>query len=284
MHGTNAAIVIDGSEIRFQSRSRILSIDSDNMGFCFWGERNKEIILNAIKRQFPESNHIVIYGEWAGPGIQKGVGISEISEKSFFVFGAMIDGQWVIVGNDFYENPEIGFYSTWLNAISYKIDVPFHDPESIIGIMESWVNEVENECPVAKTFGVSGIGEGIVFIPYEIDRMQIPDLWFKVKGDKHSTSKVNKGAKVSIPIIEKLTEVLDSLVTANRLNQGISELIEQGKEFDIKFTGDYIRWVVNDIMKEEKDFLVSNNIQPKQINPHIANRAREFFKEKLNEF
>ncbi len=47
IHGSNAGIVrpVNGnaSDIYFQSRERLLSIESDNAGFCFFGEANREV-------------------------------------------------------------------------------------------------------------------------------------------------------------------------------------------------------------------------------------------------
>jgi hypothetical protein len=107
--------------------------------------------------------------------------------------------------------------------------------------------------------------------------MQWTDLWFKVKGDKHSNSKTNTGAKVKVESVENLKEILDNVVTVNRLEQGLQVLKENSKEIDVKYTGDYIRWVIGDIMREEREFLLANNAKPEAVNSYIANRAREFF-------
>lgn len=274
LHGTNAGIIIEGDQIGFQSRSRILEINSDNVGFCFWGEQNKDFFFSLRDEYFKGFERVILFGEWVGQGIQKDVGISQI-EKSFFMFAVNIDGRWSSLPNAIAANPDIKFFP--LTRPVYEITIPFHNPEKEAEQMEQWVAAVEAECPVAKQFGVFGIGEGIVFVPCDFDLRQKSQLWFKVKGEKHSVSKVNTGAKVPLPVVENLSEVLDSIVTENRLKQGIDFLKSDGKEITQALTGDYIRWVVNDIMKEEKDFFLENNIQPKQINSHIANRAREFF-------
>jgi len=41
--------------------------------------------------------------------------------------------------------------------------------------------------------------------------------------------------------------------------------------------GDLIRWVVNDVLKEEIDTLTKNKIEPKEVNKHISTKVREMF-------
>jgi len=44
--------------------------------------------------------------------------------------------------------------------------------------------------------------------------------------------------------------------------------------------GDVIRWVINDIIKEEMDTMVSNGVEPKEVNKYISTRVREMFMKK----
>lgn len=75
IHGTNAVFCIykdENNELKIKagSRSRWLSIGDDNFGFC------KFIMDNAQEfiEKFEEGYH---YGEWAGPGINSGEGLTE---------------------------------------------------------------------------------------------------------------------------------------------------------------------------------------------------------------
>jgi len=38
-----------------------------------------------------------------------------------------------------------------------------------------------------------------------------------------------------------------------------------------------LRWVVNDIIKEEMDTMVKNNIEPKEVNKFISEKTRKMF-------
>jgi len=105
VHGTNFCCAFNfGGEYHFQSRSRIITPVSDNAGSVQFGYKNIKLLakLNLfITQEFNITNSSVyIFGEIAGKGIQKGVGISNI-EKSFFIFGVKIipddtqDSYWI---------------------------------------------------------------------------------------------------------------------------------------------------------------------------------------------
>lgn len=48
-------------------------------------------------------------------------------------------------------------------------------------------------------------------------------------------------------------------------------------ERDIKKLGDVIRWVVNDVVKEEMDTMTANGIEPKEVNGKISAKVRQMF-------
>lgn len=70
---------------------------------------------------------------------------------------------------------------------------------------------------------------------------------------------------------------MEYAVTENRLNQGLENV-----ELDVTKTGDFIKWVANDILKEESDTLSENNLEWRSVAGKVANKAKEFFMQKLN--
>jgi hypothetical protein len=67
------------------------------------------------------------------------------------------------------------------------------------------------------------------------------------------------------------------------LNQGLEYLDEMGLEFSRKSTGDYLRWVFNDILNEESDTLEASGLTKKDIGSPISRKAKVFYFNKLNE-
>ncbi len=68
-------LLINGHWVFAGSRSRWLTPEQDNFGFCRWVRENAEALL-----QLGVGRH---FGEWWGPGIQRGYGIAE---KRFTLF------------------------------------------------------------------------------------------------------------------------------------------------------------------------------------------------------
>lgn len=74
--GTNAQIIItEEGELGVASRSRLITPEKDNFGFARWVEANKEELM-----KLGPGRH---FGEWWGPGIQRGYGMAE---KRFSLF------------------------------------------------------------------------------------------------------------------------------------------------------------------------------------------------------
>jgi hypothetical protein len=79
--GTNSAIIInEEGELACQSRNKIITTKQDNAGFANWVEQNKEELI----KQLGVGTH---YGEWWGPGIGRGYGLTK---KRFSLFNTHI--------------------------------------------------------------------------------------------------------------------------------------------------------------------------------------------------
>jgi len=265
LHGTNAGVVLykDGT-INFQSRERILSLEQDNAGFML-AMMGKDLNFLFDGVEFTES--IAVYGEWCGGNIQKSVAINGLP-KMFVIFGYKVDGVYIDV---FPQSNEQGIYN--INQFTtYDIEIDFENPELIQNKLIELTIEVENECPVGKYFGASGIGEGIVFTSVDD-----ANLKFKSKGEKHSSSKVKTLNAVDTESLEGLKEFVELTVTENRLEQGLQYLQEMGLSLENRSTGDFLSWVVKDVIKEETDTIVANQFDVKKVKSAVGVKARMWF-------
>ena len=74
--GTNACVVItEDGQVYGQSRNRILITDGDAFGFSLWVERNKDRLRELLGPGYH-------FGEWWGPGIQRGYATSKEHSNS----------------------------------------------------------------------------------------------------------------------------------------------------------------------------------------------------------
>lgn len=271
LHGTNASVVkYSNGNIQFQSRERILSLEYDNANFMLQMLPKN---LDFLFKDFTFNDYIAIYGEWCGGNIQKGVAISGLP-KMFVIFGVKIDDNWIKLPSTLYDNSQ-NIYNI-LQFKTFEIDIDFNNPELSQNKLIEMTISVEDVCPVGEYFGVKGTGEGIVFVCESN-----PSFRFKSKGEKHSVSKVKTLNSIDIDTVNSINEFVESVVTENRLNQGISYLIENNIEVDTKNTGQFLGWIVKDVLKEEIDSIVKNGLDVEKVKKTVVNKARVWFLNKI---
>lgn len=286
IHGTNSSVGLDLKDnlLFYQSRNRVLSLDDDNYDFAKYIEDNKSEFLkifDEIKNKINTEKYdsIIIYGELAGKGIQNKVAVSQI-DRFFAPFSIVGVNKDTVDQLDvkLSVNESIRFYPVETFGV-YNVQLDLDNVHLAQQEIKDLTISVENECPVGKYFGVSGTGEGIVFTD------ETKQYSFKSKGEKHSVSKVKVIANVDIEKINKIKDFIDYSVTENRFNQGIEYLKEMNKELDISNMGDFLRWLANDVLKEEQDVISENGLDNdlKAIMKSVSSKGRKWFMDKINE-
>jgi len=282
LHGTNAMVYYTPKE-GICAGKRTSGLDpkqlTAHMGFNQFVQVVKkeyftELLADLYSRlcKDTEYNQIIIYGEWAGKGIQKGIGIAEI-DKSFYVFDCKIVNtntdtfEWITL-TTLPALPEEKVYLI-TDFPTYEIEIDFNNPGLSQNKLIELTTEVEKECPVAKQLGINGIGEGIVWKTEWNDERFI----FKVKGAKHSATKCKTLASVNPETIKNIQSFVDYVCTENRIEQGIQETNAKEK----KDMPNLLRWIANDIISEENDTLQANGLKWKQVVRECSNRVRQYF-------
>lgn len=288
LHGTNAGVSYNNSHGMWaQSKDCIITVEKDNAAFAFHAHSNEDFYVKSLK-EFAANNNIdldtlsiTVYGEWAGIGIQKGMGINN-HPKSLFVFGVKVakpgdedfKSYW-ISAVDFPRDEENNIYN--INDFeTHEIEIDFSRPDLAQNKMIDIMLEVEASCPVAKKLGYEGIGEGNVWTVEFKDEI----YRFKVKGEKHAgKSKVKTLKVVDSEKINKIHETVNKVTPAWRLDQMLTEScnLNNGGSIDRDKLGDYLRMVIQDVMKEEMDIIAEAGLEPKDINKYISQVAREYF-------
>jgi len=291
LHGTNMGVAYNAQDgMWVQSRETIIRVGQDRSGFARFAEANADALLKLIERVYdahglqPADVTVVIYGEWAGKGIH---GVNDVAigtlEKAFYIFGVMIAKP---------EDPEFTAYWVDCTGLSdkenrifnindydrYAIEIDFANPDFARARLEEITASVERECPVAKAFGVSGVGEGVVWtgehggIVYR----------FKVKGEKHQIAKTREIAPVDVEKLGSYREFVEYAVTPARLNQAIEKVCGGVDGIDIRQMGAVIRWMIDDVQKEETDTLVANSLSLADVSKYITARTREMYLAAVN--
>jgi hypothetical protein len=267
LHGTNAGIVkYSDGKLEFQSRERILSLEEDNANFM---SEMMKVDLSFLFADIKFNDYCAVYGEWCGGNIQKGVAINGV-DKMFVIFGIKVDDNWIKIPAHLHDNSN-KIYNIF-QFPTFNLEIDFNNPELVQNKIIEMTISVEDCYPVGKFFGKEGVGEGIVFTA-NIDQ----SLKFKSKGEKHSVTKVKKLNPIDTEVMESINEFVDSTVTENRLKQGITFFEENNIAVDSKNTGQFLSWVVRDVLKEENDTIVNNNLDEKKVKNAIVTKSRIWF-------
>lgn len=298
LHGTNAGVIVNpnADELTVQSRERKLTVLDDNAGFAQFVNESavKAELFDLASRIYKDhkgksdNDYVQIYGEWCGPGIQKSVGINKITEKIFVIFGVRIGNTDEIKNFVNFHNyfiPNNSRIKSIYEFTTYEVVVDFNRPEIAQNKLIELTTLVANNCPVARKLLPDFpqdevlLGEGIVWSSVgdfgSYTRKGV--LMFKTKDPRHSASKIKTIAPIDVEMVENVRELVDYVVTDNRLNQAIEYLKEMNLELTPKSTGEFIKWVMKDIHKEEPETIAKSDINVKMFNAEATRKAREFF-------
>ncbi|KVP39818.1 RNA ligase family protein [Burkholderia ubonensis] len=299
LHGSNCGVAFDllNGEVRAQSHFRYLSVEDDNFGFCAWTQSRggaadiwilRQLVLSAaIEHVNRAINAIHVFGEWCGPLVNGKTGIGQLPMR-WVVFGAMVtldDGteQWVSVETVaaawaeqvVSEGSLIHFITDFTQ---YTIDIDFNCPEASLDELERLTLEVEAECPVAKALGGSGIGEGIVWVCFH---PKLGRLVFKTKGSKHKGTKNSRLVQIEPEVLASMDAFTDAVLTESRLEQGFGILVADYGKVTADHIGLFLKWVGQDVLKEETDTLEASGLERKQVMGRINNRAKQWLLPRL---
>lgn len=278
LHGTNGGIRIESGQAVAQSRSRDITPQDDNAGFAAFVEASADFWRS---RDVPDGT--VFFGEWAGPGIQKGDAITQIPGKIFFVFAvrtpeAYITEPLAILDAIGDRGAVPVFVLPWLLS---DVQINFASNDALTAQAEQFSGLAEQigirDPFVADEFGVEGPGEGMVFMPHGF-------VWagggfgrvaFKVKCEAHRVRKVKAAASVGFEISDDVVAFAKSFVTEARCAQALAESC--GGIADKRKTPDFLKWIGGDIKKESAAELEAMGCDWKQIAPIVTREAVQWW-------
>lgn len=286
LHGTNAAVRVNGNEVSFQKRRSDVTIGADNAGFAFWASH-----IDWITSTNSQDEAYIIDGEWAGPGVQKSDAVTMTDKKRFYVFGVRELKSGVTVYDPDLIRNYIPDHEDILVLPYYGgfFDV-FNDEHASKKFYAESVNKIVDqigECDpyIKEMFGVEGAGEGLVCFPTTDTGYIATDVYntfvFKAKSEAHRVQKTKVAAKVAVEVPDCAFEFIDNFVTSNRMQQMVDEHFEGS--FESKNIGDFIKAVSEDVLKESTEELATAGLEWKQVNKLLSKKAVDWFKVKQSE-
>lgn len=295
LHGTNAGIFCKAGRFTAQSRTTAITSGNDNAGFAAWVESQavQDALVNAYSIM---PSDMVIYGEWCGPGIQKGVAVCQIPKRSFAVFAALLLNKRGEPTDDLVVEPtELAKY---VEGVPDTYVLPWYKHSFVVDLLETaerleplltdvngCVAEVEEEDPwVYANFGVKGTGEGLVYYPMSHQgRENFGNLAFKAKGKKHQVIAHAKPAQANVTAVWGVSEFAQAVLTPARLEQGARAVNKGEFKCEPRLIGPFLAWVSGDVQKECQAELEESSLTWKQVQKVVADVARKWYIEKSNE-
>jgi hypothetical protein len=308
LHGTNAAIGYRrGSGYWFQSRNRVITLAEDHAGFALHFDPladeffTDHVLPNCpiVRQHYELGDRIVIFGEWCGGTIQENVAICGLSTM-FVIFKIKIVNQakktQAVADEDEQQSNRRTFWldpKEWKNIKwhkhsvyniydfrTYTIEIDFNRPELSQNILTEITEQVEQQCPVGAYFNRIGVGEGVVWTEWANTR---GNLTFKVKGREHLISNAQTLAPVRVTVVKNVGEFIQYACTENRMRQALDYMREQGVPIETKNADTFLKWLTEDIFKEEQDTMNASNINAKDVTRAITKKAQAWFTDSVTE-
>ncbi len=265
-----------------QSRTQVITPQSDNMGFAKWVDSTKSYWAS-ISRPLP----ITVFGEWCGAGIMKGTAISQIGKKVFAVFAIAVEevnGQQTLITHpdalsDILNTPcENVHVLPWYGE---EVTIDFSKPSQLLEVVEKLnkvVEEIEPSDPWVKSvFGVEGTAEGVVYYP-KAGLAQVMkeygDFAFKAKGDKHKTVKSKEAVQIAPEVAANVDAFVNMFVTEARCEQGLAAI---GVPLEMKNVGNFLKWIAKDVKKESIAELEASNLSWEDVQRQVQGAGKTWF-------
>jgi hypothetical protein len=287
LHGTNGGVRVNADSVVAQGRNRVLTIQSDNFGFAhFTAGRESEFIMLRNMLFGPYSNRdVTFYGEWCGQGIQKKVAVASLP-KMFVIF-AIYDhtaDEWLDIHAYQFNDTILGLLNSKsifliTQAPVFEVEIDFNNPTPAAELISQYTLQVEDCCPYSAVHGVEGMGEGLVWVSYDYPVR----LYFKSKGEKHKKGGPKEHVAVDPEKVNAISELVDLILPEWRLEQGFDYLRTQNIPLANTSTGHYLKWIAQDILKEESDRIAANPYPWKEVQGTVMTRAKDYFFKELNE-
>lgn len=289
LHGTNAAIRWENGVATGQKRTSDVTVKHDNEGFAAWLE---SIDFASIVSESVKNTDFVVFGECAGKGIQKKDAITRIDRKAFFAFSVLLlDDETLIVEpteiQKFVPIRDDIFVLPWFSDSVRSVHS--NDVETARRYSEYLNSEVDKigqlDLYVLENFGVEGSGEGLVAypltsavahsIPYEFFRT----FTFKVKTESHGVQKVKNKAGHIVEVPGEVSAFVEMFATETRFQQIVNDHLDG--VVSAQKTGDFLKALAFDIMKESKLELEKSGLEWKDVVKKVNMKAVAWYK-KMN--
>ncbi|WP_411839699.1 hypothetical protein [Paracoccus sp. ME4] len=284
--------------------------DASGRALSGYGRIREEVEATLFAGRNMAWGELGIFGEWAGPGIQKKDAVTRIDRPRLFVFAAwFLNGGSALKIADQYRagGGGIDVRHVWRNtdlltcpdALSRIINPCEHveivpwvtddlrtellddgEAERVAGMVNGYVDRCAVEDPyIRDRFGVAGPGEGLVMMPVSMafrdaTLNDFSELSWKAKTKAHSVKHVARPAVVKFEAPASIERLVCEFVTQARIDQIAGERFPGEQALKTR-TGQFITALVEDVMKESAEERAALGADELMLLPALRDAARE---------
>jgi len=262
LHGTSAHIgwEPEGGMHYFQGGT-----NRDSFLKLFDQEKLKVMFEEYVAERSVEKFPVTVYGEAYGGKLQ-GMSATYGKDLKFAAFEVKIGDHWLVVPAADKVSRRFGF-----DFVPYKM---------ILGTLEAVELSLyeDSEQAIKNGMGPGHLREGIVLRPpIEVVKNNGARIMAKHKNPKFSETKTPREVDpAKMKILADAEAIAEEWVTPMRLVHVLDAFPEP---WDMKITGDVIRAMIADVLKESKGEIIDS----KEAHTAIGSRTAKLFKEKLNQ-
>jgi len=224
-----------------------------------------------------QDHTIIIDCEWAGGNIQKGNAACSNTDKGAYIFD-----YYRVVNND---TGETQYKSTegltpptdksvylMSSFCQYELVLDFNDPSKCEEQLKELAESIEDSSPIAKFHNKSdNVGEGAyLWCDYNSTNLRL-----KTKGEKHGGKP--KVKREQSPIDNELSAKLSALAEKVTPTWRLTQAITETNATEMKHMGEVMKWVNQDIVKEEMPVLHEAGVEPKQLGRYVAKIVKDYY-------
>ena len=263
--GTNASVWLgDDGEVKAGSRTRQLSLDSDNAGFLAWVQQQDN--LKAYLQANPTHR---LFGEWLVPHTLKTY--RKDAWRRFWIFD-------VQAADETYISYDV--YNVQLEAFKLDYVVPMFRAENIHF-------EYLLEALKKNTFLIeegSGIGEGIVVKNYDFVNKYGRITWAKVVRQEFKEENAKTFGINTIGLMAPVEKrIVDKFVTDAMIDKVMDKIVNEVGTWESKYIPRLLNTVFYDLIREETwEFLKEFNLPSmsfQSLKAYTIQRVKTYKKE-----
>lgn len=287
VHGTNFSFICDGKDVTCAKRTNFIGESESFFGYEIILKRYKTNILEMysfLKESMPDLEELTIFGEYAGPGIQREV---DYQEKDFWVFDILLNGNLVDAAFIRFLSSKHGFKICPVIAVDNfdnlsNLERAFDSliPEFNIIAKEHGIPEANSTIFGPQPKGKDNIAEGYVLKPvFPAEFSNKSRVIFKCKNELFKETGKVKPVKPTPELSNDDQEFVNTstaYITKQRLTNVLSHIGEvKAKDFG-KVQGLMMQDVLNDMNKDGHNIL--DYVDPSLIKKMIQKEVQEFIR------